>query len=345
MNNEKLFLRFITYSPLIFIPLFVILISIVIVSSYDESFQKNLEAVKANTFEIEKKALKTKVQNVSEIITYRQSEIKNELQDRVRTRVEHSYNIAHSIYSQNVDMKSEKEIKAMIHTALSALLWNSGESFIWIVDYNGVFHLAPEYLRHLEGSSILDFQDATGRYVIQEEIEICKTQQEGFLWDTFTKPNTNMSKQYEQVAYVKAFGHYDWYFGSSEYLDTATKKENHELMRTIKNIDFVENHYFFLINSKGTLLINKSVPQYVGKNETEINDPNVRLFVTKIKSRLKNQEGAFITYKWINPTSKKIEDKLSYVQRVPNSDWIVGSGFYFSDIDKQINEKKLDLYN
>lgn len=91
----------------------------------------------------------------------------------------------------------------MVVEALHPLEWNNGESFIWILDFDGIFQLAPTYLRHLEGSSIIDFQDSTGREIIKEEIALVKTVGSGFLWDTFTKPNEDPNKQFKQLAFVK----------------------------------------------------------------------------------------------------------------------------------------------
>ncbi|MEA2111674.1 MAG: cache domain-containing protein [Campylobacterota bacterium] len=343
MNRENLFLKIITFAPLVFIPLIIGLVSFAFIHMYNTDFQNNLEKTTENLFNIEKSAVEIKIQNTSDVINYRKSILQDRLKIRVKQRVEKAYAIAQSIYEEHKDTQTQTEIKSRIRTAIKPLLWNAGESFIWIVDYEGVFQLAPEYLKNLEGSSIINFQDAMGRYVIQEEIAMCKSRGEGFLWDTFTKPNENSDRQYRQVAFVKAFGHYSWYFGSAEYLDTANKKTDKTLLSTLKYINTVNNSYTFVLSTKGKILMNASIPEYEGKNLSDIKDKNTTSVINNIISKLRDKDSAQLAYEWLNPSTNKVEIKYTYIQKVPNSDWIIGSGFYVSDINSKILKQKLDL--
>lgn len=267
MLKEKTFLNLITYTPLVVIPLFFLVVTTLSYQIYLQSFKSNIENLREDILNTEKKAVEDKVTNLTDIIIHKKAEIKDDLTATVENRVQTAHAIAENIYEEYKGNKSEAEIKNMIHTALKTFVWNDGESFIWIVDYDGILHLAPEYLKHLEGTSIINFQDATGRYVIQEEIQIAKEKGEGFLWDTFTKPNEDSKKQYEQVAFIKAFGHYNWYLGSGEYLDTATKKMNKELYSLVNTVDNIGQNYVFLLDLKGNILVNKSLPQFVGEDK------------------------------------------------------------------------------
>jgi len=345
MKKEHIFLKIITYAPLLFIPLIVGAITLFIVNSYNQNLQNSLKEIEEDLFKEEKLRLATSIENFSGVIVYNKSIIKKELTDRVKNRVDTAYNIARTIYEDNKDKKSEEEIKKFIKSALRPLVWNDGESFIWIVDFNGVFYLAPNYLKHLEGSSILNFQDATGRYVIKEEIAICKEKGQGFIWDTFTKPNEGIDKQYEQVAFVKSFGAYEWYLGSGEYLDTATKISDKRLLNTIKNIDTIYNDYVFIISTQGDILVNNSIPNSVGKNIFKSDNNLAKSVVNKIISSLKTKNSDFISYDWINNSTKEKEKKISYIKKIPGTDWIVGSGFYLSYISSKIDKQKVNMYD
>lgn len=345
MNKESIFLKIITYGPLVFIPLIISVISIIFINVSNESFENKLKEIEKDLYNLEKTAIETKVTNISNIISYRKSIIKEDLISRVKKRVDKAFDIASSIYEEYKNTKSQQEIKNMIKTALRPLVWNDGESFIWIIDYQGIFHLAPDYLKHLEGSSVINFQDANGRYVIKEEIAICKEQGEGFLWDTFTKPNESSKVQYEQVAFVKSFSHYNWYFGSGEYLNTATEKTDAELLKTIEEVDKIDNHYIFIINKTGKILLNKSTPQLVGKNILEIANEPIKDIIQNCMDPKNNKSGSSFTYEWMNPVTGKIEKKYSFIQKVPNTDWFIGSGFYFSSVDDKVSKHKVDMYD
>ena len=344
MNKENIFLKIITYGPLIFVPLIVGTILFVFIKIYNESYQNNLEKIKQELYIIEKKSVENKVKSMSHFISYKKSIINENLKNRVKKRVEVALLQAENIYQEYKKYKSNNEIKDIIKKALRPLVWNQGESFIWIVDYNGIFNMAPTYLRHLEGSSILNLKDATNRYIIKEEIKISRSQKEGgFLWDTFTKPNDPTQKQYKQIAFVKSFGHFNWYFGSGEYIDTATKKTDQELLETIHQIDSInrQEHYLFLFNTKGDILINKTLPD--DKNIKKVNHQLISSIGKKILNTAQDNEVSFMTYQWLNPNTSKMETKHSYIQKIPNTQWIIGSGFYLSDIQNKLLQKTVDM--
>ena len=344
MNKENIFLKIITYGPLIFVPLIVGTILFVFIKIYNESYQNNLEKIKQELYLIEKKSVENKVKSMSHFISYKKSIINENLKNRVKKRVEVALLQAENIYQEYKKYKSNNEIKDIIKKALRPLVWNQGESFIWIVDYNGIFNMAPTYLRHLEGSSILNLKDATNRYIIKEEIKISRSQKEGgFLWDTFTKPYDPTQKQYKQIAFVKSFGHFNWYFGSGEYIDTATKKTDQELLETIHQIDSInrQEHYLFLFNTKGDILINKTLPD--DKNIKKVNHQLISSIGKKILNTAQDNEVSFMTYQWLNPNTSKMETKHSYIQKIPNTQWIIGSGFYLSDIQNKLLQKTVDM--
>jgi len=343
--QDKTFLKIITWAPLFFIPFVVIIVLMQTMKVHNQSFDDNIKRLEAELLNEEKKAIEAKVLSTIDLIVYQKSIIKNDLMERVKKRVDNAHKIAQAIYSKYKSTKTEEEIKDIIITTLRPMIWNGGESFIWILDFKGVFQLAPEYLRHLEGKSIINLQDAQGRYVIQEEIDICQKKGEGFIWDTFTKPNSeNITKQYKQVAFVKAFGQYDWYLGDSEYLDTAMKKTDTQLLASIDKINATGSNYMFIMNMDGEMLLNSSMPKYESKNLFKTDDSVIKKVAKRMIDLLKKKDDDILSYEWINPSTGKIETKYTYIKRVPDSNWIVGSGFYMSTIENKIAKQKVNMY-
>ncbi len=140
-----------------------------------------------------------------DIMIYERSTIEERLKEKVKDRVKQAYEIGQNIYKQNIHKNSEAQVKKMITDALRPMIWNEGESFIFILDKNGVSALAPEYLKNFEQKSIIDFKDATGRYVIKEEIALVKKEGEGFLWDTFTRPKKRLLYSIQTDCFCKRF--------------------------------------------------------------------------------------------------------------------------------------------
>lgn len=293
-----------------------------------------------SVLEKNKKRISQKVKNTSDLIIYEQSLTQKDLHKRIKQRVNDAKKIALNLYEKHHNTLSKQQLQNIIIDALRPLLWNDGESFIWILDYEGVFYLAPEYLHHKEGSSIIDFKDATEREVIKEEIALCKSSGEGFMWDTFTKPNGDSDKQYKQLAYVAEFGHYDWYLGSSEYLDTAIKKTDALLLKKISTINSQNNEHIFIMNRIGDILLHPSDPTLEGQNIYTSDHPHMAEIVPVFEGVVKNNINGFVSYKWHHPNSKKLEKKITFVEQIRGTDWLIGSGFFHYDILELIHAEK-----
>ncbi len=255
MMNENFLIRFITFAPFLVIPLITIIISVLSIQHNHEILDQSLQNIRERLISEHQKSIISKVNMAIELITYQRSTIEQRLQTKVKDRVDRAYDIAQSIYVQNAGKKSDREIQSMIIDALRPMVWNRGESFIFILDKGGVFALAPEYLRHLEGKSIIDFKDATGRFVIKEEIKLVNTKGDGYLWDTFTRAGYDQCIQFKQMAYVKNFGQFNWYMGSTEYLDTTTKEIEQSSIDILRNINQKGSEYFFIIDKKGNSIL------------------------------------------------------------------------------------------
>jgi len=332
MIGRKNLIKVLAVAPMLFIPAAVALIAMMAIQSEQVLFHKTLDQLDHEYVESKVVSMRSKVDSVVDLASYRKSVVKQRLHNRIKSRVEDACKISHSLHDRFSASHSEEEVQQMILSALRPLVWNGGESFIWILDYDGVFQLAPEYLRHLEGTSIIDFKDATGREIIKEEIELVQSQDEGFIWDTFTKPGEDPNKQFKQLAYVKAFGFYNWYLGSAEYLDTADRITDQQLLQAISKIDQAGQDALFVFRDTGDLLLSTSYPEKVGQNLSSGNPVD----------SMEEGGGAF-KYEWLDSMSRVGEAKHVYVKRVKNSNWIIGSVFYDADLRSELDQTKASL--
>ncbi len=337
---EKKLLNFIAIGPLVFIPFLVIVILFFAIRYNQFQLEQSVEEIKSSYINTQKNVVLSKVESAVKLIEYKRSMTKELLKEKVKTRVESAYAVAKNIYEQNKDSHDTKKIQKIIIDSLRPLLWNRSEGFIFILDLDGIFYLAPDYLRHLEGKSIIDFQDATGRYVIREEIALVKTQGEGYLWDTFTRPGYSPDIQFEQLAYVKKFGAFNWYFGSSEYMNSMTKEMEKEAVNLLRSLSSENSSYFFIMNDAGDIIMHGQDASLEGKNALSLRDTDGK----ELLHNAKRNTPSFVEYRWKNPKTKKIEYKNTIVEKVPNSDWIVGSGFYMDELETIIASKKTELY-
>ncbi len=65
----------------------------------------------------------------------------------------------------------------------------------------------------------------------------------------------------------------------------------------------------------------------IGKDLWATKDPNGTLYYQEFVTAAKAGNG-WVDYKRTNPETKKIEEKSSYIARIPNTTFLIGCGFY-----------------
>lgn len=67
----------------------------------------------------------------------------------------------------------------------------------------------------------------------------------------------------------------------------------------------------------------------IGKNFIDVKDASGKEFAKEMTNLAKSAKAVgWVDYEWSHPVTKKIEDKTSYIQRVPGAELFVGVGIY-----------------
>ncbi len=92
--------------------------------------------------------------------------------------------------------------------------------------------------------------------------------------------------------------------------------------------DFVKGSlYVFAYSMDGVIIAHPMNNKLIGKNMTDVKDADGKLFTQDFIATAKSAAGkGWVDYRWTNPTTKKIEAKSSYIEKV--GDIFVGCGIY-----------------
>jgi len=82
--------------------------------------------------------------------------------------------------------------------------------------------------------------------------------------------------------------------------------------------------YIFAYNPTGTIIAHGGDPKLVGKDFTNVQDPDGKYFAREF-IRI-GPEGGWVDYKWMNYVTKKVDAKRTYLKRI--DDVIIGCGTY-----------------
>jgi signal transduction histidine kinase len=96
-----------------------------------------------------------------------------------------------------------------------------------------------------------------------------------------------------------------------------------------KDGKFVEGEfYLFGYTLKGVCIVMGVNPKMIGQDLYEMVDADGKMIIQDFIKIATTDGKGWSHYKWSNPTTKKIQDKSSYVVYVKDADMILGCGFY-----------------
>ena len=121
----------------------------------------------------------------------------------------------------------------------------------------------------------------------------------------------------------------------------TAKKEQHNktFLNLLKSLNNKTNDYYFIFDTNGNVIIHSFLTHLEGENLFIFEDENYNKVIKQITTDY--QKDRFLEYLWLNPKTNRLEDKISFVKQIPETNYILGSGFYISDIERQSRIKDI----
>lgn len=317
-----------------------ILIAGVLIVQQTLYFNKSIEQKSKKLIDEHKIYIQEIVKNELEYIRLQDITFKQRINTKIKSNVNQAIHLAESIYQQYKGKKSEEEIKSLIVATIMSLKFNMQfeEVFIASEDGFGVFYpRKPDFT----GKDMRWFKDENGLQVVQEEINLLKKSEEGFLEYNTNSDSKSESMPNKKVTFVKKFGHFNWYFGSKQYVNDFFPRFREEVAQKISSVRFRHGGYVFMNAIDGTPIVMDG-KVYKGELNLLSNADSARknVFLRELELLRNNSDGGFFDYQWNKIGETGLSDKSSYVQLYKDYGWIVGAGFYIDEIEKSIKEQQ-----
>ncbi len=115
----------------------------------------------------------------------------------------------------------------------------------------------------------------------------------------------------------------------------STAEAQKAAMEQVKVLRYGEDDYFWINDMGPTMLMHPMRPELDGQDLSKTKDPNGKeLFNEMVK--VSRQHGAgLVEYEWAKPGEKNPVPKISYVELFKPWGWIIGSGIYVDDVEKE----------
>lgn len=129
-----------------------------------------------------------------------------------------------------------------------------------------------------------------------------------------------------------------------KYKDT---KQNNELktliIEALRPQRFFENRgYFYAISLDGIGMLNPITPQFEGTNLLPFKTRSGDFYIKELINIAKNSGEGFYDHTWTKPDKKGVFDKVSFVKHFKPFNWLIGTGDYVIDVERQIKTKILE---
>ncbi len=132
------------------------------------------------------------------------------------------------------------------------------------------------------------------------------------------------------------------------YNQNKDKLSKEELKNRI--IQFIKNYrydngigYFWINDFKPTMIMHPIVTYLDGQPLAKYKDPNGVLLFNNMVNICKKEKHGIVKYQWLNPKTKIVEDKVSYVFTFEPFNWIIGTGEYYSVLKKRLQNEVIDM--
>jgi PAS domain S-box-containing protein len=128
--------------------------------------------------------------------------------------------------------------------------------------------------------------------------------------------------------------------------DASQKKSiiQEVVLDSLSKVKYPNNEYVIINTFDGFALLSKGkrqIPPINIKNSTETNWKDV---FTKELEFAKQMNGGYYTYLWRNNPDVERSEKTSYFSGINDWEWIIGTGFFTSDIYPVLEKLKAELY-
>ncbi|QSX33018.1 methyl-accepting chemotaxis protein [Shewanella avicenniae] len=113
------------------------------------------------------------------------------------------------------------------------------------------------------------------------------------------------------------------------------QQQGGDFKAALRDAKFGDSGYFYMYDGQGRNIFHGLSPKLEGTEQINMTDPKgIKIVQGLLKSA--NQQDGFLTFYYQKPGSTELIEKLGYVQPVPGTDWIIGTGAYYDDIDEAV---------
>jgi len=116
------------------------------------------------------------------------------------------------------------------------------------------------------------------------------------------------------------------------------KRIESNLLSIASGIRYGDNGYI-IVGSMDGIMLQHPQKDLIGARFEDAKYVKAKRVFDLFKEKIDAEGRGFVSYMWENPTTKEDEEKLTYVNYIPELNWYVASGVYLDELDNYIENK------
>ncbi len=294
---------------------------------------QNIEEYKQNAYNNANEELKSFTNFAKNIAVnlYKQSlpeNVKENAKSNLKNQTDFLFTMLTRLYEEQKGKVSEAELKRILLDTIDSVRYGENKDYFFVYDENSTIlklPISPER----EGTK------NTQPYV-KEFISKAIDNGEGLVpYEQVVKDKPSRQK----VSYVKLFKPYNWIIGTGTYIDNVSESLQKKALDEISQLRFGKDGYFYIYDYNGVNLMHPIKPDLVGKNLIDLKSKK-GVYYIKDLIEVAKKGGGIVTFDFEKPNDSKLYEKIGYSVGFDEWKWMIGTGAYADDIEKNIEIMK-----
>ncbi|NVJ53892.1 MAG: cache domain-containing protein [Campylobacteraceae bacterium] len=339
LANEIKIIKWIVLLPIIGVILTSFILTNIFVSSRYEVHNNEINKLKQTHTSELKHSIKEKIDNLTLLLNENYENEINRSKHSIRDIVNLGYLNLNLVHKNHFNL-SKDEFYSFLNERIGKLrFFENKNGYFFLYDRTDAKVISNAGTPEHVGISFRNIKDIKGTSLFENFEKVFKeNKKEGFATWYWNRPGAK--QQEEKIGYIKIYEPLNIVIGSALYTNDIKKKISKNSIEFLKKLKYPDGSYIFIINTKGTAILHKN-KNIVGVPLNEL-DEEIQKNVSSIVNKAVKDKSAFIEYQ----QSKELFDgqipskKISYVRYVPVLDWVIGTGVYNDNLNKEINRKQ-----
>jgi two-component system CheB/CheR fusion protein len=323
-------------------------ISYITINLHKNYMYEQIDQAKSKYITEHKERIYNNVQLVNSSIKFQISNRENRLKKFLKDKIKVALNVTNHVYNKYKDTHNKEEMKDEIAKALSVIKFSEERSYYFMYD-NKTKVIFGHPMEEFIGKNMTNYKDAKGRSLMETDAEILEKEKIGFNKIYFNKLD-NQEKEFPKITCITKFEPLDLVLGTGEYLDVVEKEMKKDILAQFSQSDYNKNDSYLVIldihNTKGgddfaTVLLNANKPE-LARKKFSANDKDLKgnRFRKNFLDLVMQKGEGYMKYWYKKPSTNLPASKISYFLLQKDWNWIIATGFYFEDLEKQIASMK-----